>query len=161
MFPISYAKMRLARIDYKCNYLCVVAALIITTFCASYLAEMFWLWQFYISKSVAAVGFEPTPPKRLVPKTSALDRSATLPVHWGWSINWYNLTHIQTTEIYCIQGLHHVSVWMVRVTVDGDVTKVISLALIDNKEDQICISCASHVVKICQCIWPDFSELGM
>ena len=31
-------------------------------------------------KPVAAVGFEPTPPKRLVPKTSALDRSATLPV---------------------------------------------------------------------------------
>ena len=29
---------------------------------------------------MAAVGFEPTPPKRLVPKTSALDRSATLPV---------------------------------------------------------------------------------
>ena len=28
---------------------------------------------------MAAVGFEPTPPKRLVPKTSALDRSATLP----------------------------------------------------------------------------------
>ena len=28
---------------------------------------------------LAAVGFEPTPPKRLVPKTSALDRSATLP----------------------------------------------------------------------------------
>ena len=31
-------------------------------------------------KSMAAVGFEPTPPKRLVPKTSALDHSATLPV---------------------------------------------------------------------------------
>ena len=31
-------------------------------------------------KQLAAVGFEPTPPKRLVPKTSALDRSATLPV---------------------------------------------------------------------------------
>ena len=30
-------------------------------------------------KNLAAVGFEPTPPKRLVPKTSALDRSATLP----------------------------------------------------------------------------------
>ena len=30
-------------------------------------------------KPVAAVGFEPTPPKRLVPKTSALDRSAILP----------------------------------------------------------------------------------
>ena len=29
---------------------------------------------------LAAVGFEPTPPKRLVPKTSAVDRSATLPV---------------------------------------------------------------------------------
>ena len=30
-------------------------------------------------KLLAAVGFEPTPPERLVPKTSALDRSATLP----------------------------------------------------------------------------------
>ena len=30
-------------------------------------------------KRMAAVGFEPTPPKRLVPKTSALDHSATLP----------------------------------------------------------------------------------
>ena len=29
---------------------------------------------------MAAVGFEPTPPKRLVPKTSALDRTATLPL---------------------------------------------------------------------------------
>ena len=28
---------------------------------------------------MAAVGFEPTPPKRLVPKTSALDHSAMLP----------------------------------------------------------------------------------
>ena len=32
---------------------------------------------------LAAVGFEPTPPKRLVPKTSALDHSATLPVRLG------------------------------------------------------------------------------
>ena len=32
------------------------------------------------TKSVAAVGFEPTPQKRLVPKTSALDHSATLPL---------------------------------------------------------------------------------
>ena len=30
---------------------------------------------------LAAVGFEPTPPKRLVPKTSALDHSATQPDH--------------------------------------------------------------------------------
>ena len=30
------------------------------------------------TKNLTAVGFEPTPPKRLVPKTSALDRSATL-----------------------------------------------------------------------------------
>ena len=29
---------------------------------------------------MAAVGFEPTPPKRLVPKTGALDHSATLPL---------------------------------------------------------------------------------
>ena len=37
---------------------------------------------------MAAVGFEPTPPKRLVPKTSALDHSATLPSHLilGWAI---------------------------------------------------------------------------
>ena len=28
--------------------------------------------------NLAAVGFEPTPPKRLVPLTSALDHSATL-----------------------------------------------------------------------------------
>ena len=42
------------------------------------------LWETIFSsrerkKNVAAVGFEPTPPKRLVPKTSALDHSATLP----------------------------------------------------------------------------------
>ena len=30
--------------------------------------------------TLAAVGFEPTPPERLVPKTSALDHSATLPL---------------------------------------------------------------------------------
>ena len=30
-------------------------------------------------KMVTGVGFEPTPPKRLVPKTSALDHSATQP----------------------------------------------------------------------------------
>ena len=30
-------------------------------------------------RNLAAVGLEPTPPKRLVPKTSALDHSATLP----------------------------------------------------------------------------------
>ena len=29
--------------------------------------------------NLAAVGFEPTPQERLVPKTSALDHSATLP----------------------------------------------------------------------------------
>ena len=33
----------------------------------------------YKKEQLAAVGFEPTPPKRLVPKTSALDHSATLP----------------------------------------------------------------------------------
>ena len=31
-------------------------------------------------KTLTAVGFEPTPPKSLVPKTSALDHSATLPL---------------------------------------------------------------------------------
>ena len=36
--------------------------------------------------NLAAVGFEPTPPKRLVPKTSALDHSATLPHMEGQAI---------------------------------------------------------------------------
>ena len=36
---------------------------------------------FPLKRYLAAVGFEPTPPKRLVPKTSALDHSATLPLH--------------------------------------------------------------------------------
>ena len=35
-----------------------------------------------LHKIVTGVGFEPTPPKRLVPKTSALDHSATQPYHW-------------------------------------------------------------------------------
>ena len=33
-----------------------------------------------IGQNVIAVGFEPTPPERLEPKSSALDHSATLPV---------------------------------------------------------------------------------
>ena len=33
----------------------------------------------YAKTHLAVVGFEPTPPKRLEPKSSALDRSATLP----------------------------------------------------------------------------------
>ena len=33
------------------------------------------------------MGFEPTPPRRLVPKTSALDRSATLPTfNFSWKM---------------------------------------------------------------------------
>ena len=46
--------------------------------------------------NLAAAGFEPTPPKRLVTKTSALDRSATLPdalsicpKHWKSSGAYY------------------------------------------------------------------------
>ena len=31
---------------------------------------------FFEEKNMTGVGFEPTPPKRLVPKTSALDHSA-------------------------------------------------------------------------------------
>ena len=34
-------------------------------------------------KMVTGVGFEPTPPKRLVPKTSALDHSAIQPHRWA------------------------------------------------------------------------------
>ncbi len=40
---------------------------------------------------MTGVGFEPTPPKRLVPETSALDRSAIQPMRWctacGFVIN--------------------------------------------------------------------------
>ena len=45
---------------------------------------------------MVAVGFEPTPQKRLVPKTSALDHSATLPdasnidlKHWKSRATYY------------------------------------------------------------------------
>ena len=33
----------------------------------------------FLKKSLTKVGFEPTPPERLEPKSSALDHSATLP----------------------------------------------------------------------------------
>ena len=66
-----------SRLPYTAFYLCLVRNTELTDRLANF--EL----NFYISKSVAAVGFEPTPPKRLVPKTSALDRSATLPIqHW-------------------------------------------------------------------------------
>ena len=45
---------------------------------------LLWHWTFFTvqyKKILAAVGFEPTPPRRLVPLTSALDRSATLPCY--------------------------------------------------------------------------------
>jgi hypothetical protein len=45
-----------------------------------------------------AVGFEPTPPERLVPKTSALDHSATLPHDIEVTFSSTNLTGL---EISC------------------------------------------------------------
>ena len=47
---------------------------------------------------MAAVGFEPTPPRRLVPKTSALDRSATLPTTMYYYIS--QRTHSQCVKLY-------------------------------------------------------------
>ena len=44
--------------------------------------ELTTLLHVELYKIVTGVGFEPTPPKRLVPKTSALDHSATQPYHW-------------------------------------------------------------------------------
>ena len=38
---------------------------------------------------MAETGFEPTPPKRLVPKTRALDHSATLPCHFPMNYLYY------------------------------------------------------------------------
>ena len=45
---------------------------------------------------MAAVGFEPTPPERLEPKSSALDRSATLPLYYPSQITpQQSVTHLQ------------------------------------------------------------------
>ena len=43
-------------------------------------------------RSVTGVGFEPTPPKRLVPKTSALDHSAIQPL---WTDHWLDLNAVR------------------------------------------------------------------
>ena len=40
-----------------------------------------------------SVGFEPTPPKRLVPKTSALDRSAIQPL-FGPAMQFFKICFI-------------------------------------------------------------------
>ena len=40
------------------------------------------------------MGFEPTPPERLEPKSSALDHSATLPMMMKWFQNLYKKTEI-------------------------------------------------------------------
>ena len=53
-------------------------------------------------KIMAAVGFEPTPPKRLVPKTSALDRSATLP---SYETNEIEFVIIFLFEILKVQNM--------------------------------------------------------
>ena len=45
---------------------------------------------------VIGVGFEPTPPKRLVPKTSALDRSAIQP-----EVPCRRLWHIEHVQRLC------------------------------------------------------------
>lgn len=52
-----------------------------------------------LQKLLAAVGFEPTPPKRLVPKTSALDHSATLP--YGFEEKTMHFCHLQIVQVVC------------------------------------------------------------
>ena len=46
----------------------------------------FWIYGSYL-KELAVVGFEPTPPERLEPKSSALDHSATLPYTEPFCVN--------------------------------------------------------------------------
>ena len=42
-----------------------------------------------VKKELIVMGFEPTPPKWMVPKTSVLDHSATLPQHnREVNVNW-------------------------------------------------------------------------
>ncbi len=60
-----------------------------------------------ILKRMAAVGFEPTPPKRLVPKTRALDRSATLPFTRSissCSASWLQAVHSKATRFQHVQS---------------------------------------------------------
>ena len=45
----------------------------------NYHIKLYRFNRFLFKNFLAAVGFEPTPPQRLEPKSSALDHSATLP----------------------------------------------------------------------------------
>ena len=49
---------------------------------------------------MAAVGFEPTPPKRLVPKTSALDHSAMLPVPESRYTDFYFINEVMLLSLF-------------------------------------------------------------
>lgn len=51
-------------------------------------------------KTLAVVGFEPTPPKRLEPKSSALDRSATLPIRLPFLV-YTNYLHDSISSLNC------------------------------------------------------------
>ena len=50
--------------------------------------------------TMAVVGFEPTPPERLVPKTSSLDHSATLPMPNLYYCN----AEFKINILFCIIG---------------------------------------------------------
>ena len=58
------------------------------------------------SKIVTEVGFEPTPPKRLVPKTSALDHSAIQPFDMITKTNKLHPPGIEPGT-YCVLGSRH------------------------------------------------------
>ena len=60
----------------------------------------------FTAKKLAAVGFEPTPSKWLVPKTSALDHSATLPQNEvGCSCNLYHKPNVHGQSVFIFQYL--------------------------------------------------------
>ena len=48
---------------------------------------------FALEKNMTGVGFEPTPPKRLVPKTSALDHSANQSLVFDTKFVFYKLNN--------------------------------------------------------------------
>ena len=89
-------------------------------------------------RNLAAVGFEPTPPKRLMPKTSALDHSATLPdmeaqailtgLHFIWAElvqrrNWF-IQRKNTSQIIEIKNFNDRQVIVVLVFIVNNKLKV-------------------------------------
>ena len=97
------------------------------------------------NQCLAAVGFEPTPPKRLVPKTSALDHSATLPAMTEQATVLHSIPDhlIKVIRLGQIQAIHIVSIFQWRLTGDWllcNLGNVFILAIMNRKLSTIIFS---------------------